>query len=188
MKLLYLFCSILVTCSTHCMSIMKPFNGDIEKAREYIRIARSQNLDDWKDCPISEAISTQHIPILKILVEEGKYPINAIKKAYAHALHMAPLHWAICDRKLTSLRYLLSHGANINLKTVCDFKAAEQTPLHLAVEYSSNDNMILMTLLCNNAKTSEQNGKGLTAYEYALEKNKKETARIIKAWEDSKID
>lgn len=86
--------------------------------------------------------------------------------------HTSLLGWAVCSDKLEVLRFLISHGVNVNSQD-----PSGQTPLHFATACSSTRNM--RVLLEHGAEVDAQDKNGLTPLFYALRFPSTERAEVL---------
>lgn len=91
--------------------------------------------------------------------------------AYA-AYAASPLHYAICDGDIESVKKIIKYGADVNSLS------KDMSPLMLAARFNQFE--IIKVLLANGANPSMENEKGFKAINYAEYAKANESIAILK--------
>jgi len=116
---------------------------------------------------IKLAIRNNNTKILECL-QQNNININEKKDKYDNM----PLHFAIRDKKLECINYLLENGAPVNIKN-----KEGQLPLFMA--YDTHDPLIISTLIMHNANLNEVNNNGETILFLAVKDNNIELVKFL---------
>lgn len=91
---------------------------------------------------------------------------------------LRPLHYAVCAKNLEMIKFLLEHGADINLPS----RSLHSPPLHYAVTVDGcGDLRIVKYLVKYGADVNLRDKEGKTALDLATGKNLHEIAKYLKA-------
>lgn len=84
----------------------------------------------------------------------------------------SPLHYAVCDGDIESVKKLIKYGTNVNKLS------RDMSPLMLAARFNKFE--IIKILLANGAKPGLENEKGFKALHYAEYAKANESIEILK--------
>lgn len=171
----YFFLFFLLTHISSLQAMIHPFEGKPSNAKKYIK--ERKKIEPWM---VSQSIMLGYIGVLKVLLEEGKYPINTIETDQKRSkIYYAPLHYAVIDEKSEIVKYLLKKKADINIKSVSPIAEFNNlTPLHLAC--AGNKPKIMKLLLKKGADIKVKDGNNKTPLDLIPVNNKEEILKVIK--------
>ncbi|KAF4022350.1 hypothetical protein G4228_014145 [Cervus hanglu yarkandensis] len=93
---------------------------------------RLKKYDDVNASPLHHAAEEGQVELMEMIVNESSCEVLNVMDDYGNT----PLHWAAGKNQVESVKFLLSKGANPNLRN-CSMMA----PLHVAVQGAYNDVM-----------------------------------------------
>ncbi|KLT69789.1 MULTISPECIES: ankyrin repeat domain-containing protein [Flavobacterium] len=105
------------------------------------------------------SVASNHKPLVKDQIEFSAY-------------ESSPLHIAVCNGDLESVKKSIEYGADVNKLS------RDMSPLMLAARFNRVE--IIKVLLENGAKPSLENDKGLKALDYAKYSKATESIAILK--------
>lgn len=118
--------------------------------------------------PLQLAAFFGHASLVEFLLDQGADP-NVISRNQTFARGVPILQSAVASGKIESVRALLAHGANVNIRN-----AQGMTPLHLAA-FEGNVEMVKL-LLANGADVNAKMDDGTTPRGMAEKKGHEEIA------------
>jgi ankyrin repeat protein len=158
----------------HAHSI-KAFSGNPRVAFAYVAMGRK--IFKWA---VEDVIYHNNIPVLRVLVEKGSYPINIPLPAELSADFPSVnlMHYAAMANKVDIIRYLLEKKADPNVRARSLDGYDGSTPLHFA---AANGNLEAITVLVKeaNAKIYLKNKLGKSPRMMAELFNEKAAAKLI---------
>jgi ankyrin repeat protein len=131
------------------------------------------------DYPINSALNYRCFATLKMLVDSGAdvntHPMNVI--SLPSTIGFTPLMTAALENDKPSFFYLLTHGANPNLKNKSGF-----TALMLLEASETDDPEMTLALLHHGADPAAKAPDGTTAYDFAAKKGNTQSVEILKKY------
>lgn len=164
--------------------------GHIETVKWLAELGADVNIARQRDgtTALQTAIVNNHLPVIKVLVEECKADINKTNLDGASPLYYSLGYWHQAY-KLAITKFLLEHNANIHAKTIfgdqpihrasnlADVKAIKLLLDHGAsINEVNNDGNTPLHFLVNAENTIEAD-KRLTAVKYLLERSASATIK-----------
>ncbi|WP_341748488.1 ankyrin repeat domain-containing protein [Candidatus Tisiphia endosymbiont of Dascillus cervinus] len=164
--------------------------GHIETVKWLAELGADVNIARQRDgtTALQTAIVNNHLPVIKVLVEECKADINKTNLDGASPLYYSLGYWHQAY-KLAITKFLLEHNANIHAKTIfgdqpihrasnlADVKAIKLLLDHgVSINEVNNDGNTPLHFLVNAENTAEVD-KRLTAVKYLLERSASATIK-----------
>ncbi|MEO7714561.1 MAG: ankyrin repeat domain-containing protein [Capsulimonas sp.] len=133
--------------------------------------ANIESRDSFGMTPVLTAISAGNLPLVKFLIAQGANLFQTTDNR-STALHIASIN----PKNAPILRYLMQRGFEVNLKD-----GDGLTPLHVAVNYGSLENVKFLLAHGADIHTRAKDGKTLIAGVYDNEQNSPELVKNAKA-------
>ena len=126
--------------------------------------------NEWRS-PLHAAAHSGNLEVVRILIEYDHADINA-----RDGTEGTPLHWASSGQYFKDgsvLRFLLEHGADINVRSQDGW-----TPLHVASHYGALEAVCL--LLEHGADVDAKRNDGMTALQVAVQKEHDKVVELLR--------
>lgn len=146
------------------------FEGNTNELQSWMKKARKlPKYDDVDASPLHYAAEEGQVELMEMIVNDSSCEVLNVMDNNGNT----PLHWAAGKNQVESVKFLLSKGANPNLRN-----NAMMAPLHLAVQGMHND--VLKVLIEHSSTNINLEGEnGNTAVIIACSKDNSEALQIL---------
>ncbi|XP_045882814.1 transient receptor potential cation channel subfamily A member 1 isoform X1 [Meles meles] len=125
--------------------------------------------DDMNASPLHQAAAEGQVELMEMIINDSSFEVLNVMDDYGNT----PLHWAAEKNQVESVKFLLSKGANPNLRN-----SSMMAPLHIAVQNLHNE---VMKVLTEHRSTdiNLEGENGNTAVIIACSKDNSEALQIL---------
>ncbi|XP_005362408.1 transient receptor potential cation channel subfamily A member 1 [Microtus ochrogaster] len=144
--------------------------GDTYRLEDFIKNRRKlSKFEDENISPLHHAAAEGQIELMKMIIHGSSCEVLNIMDSCGNT----PLHWAAEKNQVESVKFLLSQGANPNLRN-----STLMAPLHIAVQSSYNE-MIKVLTEHNTTNINLEGENGNTAVMSTCAKDNSEALQIL---------
>uniref|UniRef100_A0A8C6QQS7 Transient receptor potential cation channel subfamily A member 1 n=1 Tax=Nannospalax galili TaxID=1026970 RepID=A0A8C6QQS7_NANGA len=146
------------------------FEGDTYRLEDFIKNRRKlSKYEDENISPLHHAAAEGQVELMKMIIHSSSCEVLNIMDNYGNT----PLHWAVEKNQVESVKFLLSQGANPNLRN-----SNMMAPLHIAVQGTYNE-MTKVLVEHNDTNINLEGENGNTAVMSASAKDNSEALQTL---------
>ncbi|XP_036742182.2 transient receptor potential cation channel subfamily A member 1 isoform X1 [Manis pentadactyla] len=150
-------------------SLKVVFEGSECKLKRFMKKQKASGRYDANTSPLHRAAEEGQVELMEMILNDSSCEVLNVMDDYGNT----PLHWATEKNQVESVKFLLSRGANPNLRN-----GHMMAPLHIAVQNTHNEVLKVLTEH-SNTHINLEGESGNTAVMIACSKDNSEALKIL---------